>query len=530
MQHCQQGQQCHSERSVWAKRGCSRVRVRPRAIAKRAWACMTLGALVSGSVTFAASPWSYDPHARPNGVRIASLWSARIEPRTGIDEVVLSPELRAYEPRFGASLAASARWLAVGAPMDHDDGNLPGTVHLYSAEDRAPLVAHLHEVAHTDSPTGGDRFGIAVALRFADTAEPEVIIGCDTSDELLQDAGCVRLFRLESSTLQAGAMLFSPRPEPDEAFGHALAASESTIVVGAPRSDVVVVGEDAKGEPNARHFYDSGRVYVFTRSVQSGAWHVTASLERETPESSAWFGNAVAVSGDWIAIGAPGSDVPDESGAHPTAMSVGEVTMFHRNAEGAWKLHTTLRPPQSPQFASFGSALAIDGETLVIGAPGYTVPSEPREESSAIGAAFVYRLSTATVELTQSIFAPDAGASTFFGLSLALSKGHLLVGAPGASDTGQSSGAAWQFMRRERDAAFTPIARLRAQAAGEMFLLGSSAALLPNLAIVGRFNDEESGHPRGSVHVFGLDSTAIATHTATEAWRADPQARNASDP
>ncbi len=445
----------------------------------------------------------------------------RAEPQR---EFVLSPEKGAYEPRFGATLAASARWLAVGAPMDHDDGNTPGSVHLYAVNRTPQLRVDAHEVARADSPIAGDRFGIAVAIRFGETPEPEILVGCDESDEILPDAGCVRVLHLDEGRLESGAILFSPRPEPGEAFGHAIAVSAGCIVIGAPRGDSVEVHSDPNGSIRSTPIYDAGHAYIFSRNSQSGAWHATATLDRETPESSAWFGRALAASGDWIAVGAPGVDALEDGASSQTAMSVGEVSVFHRDASGDWNAHATLRPPRVAAFAAFGSSIALEGDTLIVGAPGYTTPAVDGESNHTTGAVFVFTLTDASLQSPAVLTAPDGAASASFGVSVALARGQLLIGAPGANDAGQSSGAAWRFGRDDSESPFFPTARLRAASAGEMFLFGSATALLDRCAVVGRFHDEESGHPQGSTHLFPSDAPLIAHRSepdaSTSGWKA----------
>ncbi len=445
-------------------------------------------------------------------------------------ELVLAPATTSYEPRFGASLSTSARWLAVGAPMDHDDGNASGSVHLYSVERNAHGSVTAAEIARSDSPVGGDRFAAALVIRFGETPSPELLVGCDTSDELLPDAGCVRMFQLNEARLDAASVLFSPRPEPGEAFGHAIAANGNCIVIGAPRGDTVLVQSDIDGSFHSTQIYDAGHAYIFSRSPQSGAWYASATLDREAPEASAWFGRAVCANEEWIAIGAPGVDALADDGGTAIAMTVGEVSVYHRALTGGWKLHTTLRPPRIAEFAAFGSALALEGSTLVVGAPGYTDSMSEPGRNSAVGAVFAYALSDAAIGSPVSLTAPDGGASSSFGLSVALSRGQLLIGAPGANDAGQSSGAAWLFARRGAEDPFLPVARLRAAEAGEMFLLGSASALMDHCAVVGRFHDEESGHTRGSVHLFSTEPPLIAHAEAPSSSSRDEEHRTEAAP
>ncbi|MEO1915605.1 MAG: hypothetical protein ABGW98_17310, partial [Myxococcales bacterium] len=106
------------------------------------------------------------------------------------------------------------------------------------------------------------------------------------------------------------------------------------------------------------------------------------------------FGRAVAVSGDWIAVGAPRDNffdsIPDFG-----RPKMGSVSMFEYTnvpGEDAWEFDETsgyLTPFLIPAGELFGTSVALDGPVLAVGAVG----DDDDEENS--GAAFVYSLNTA---------------------------------------------------------------------------------------------------------------------------------------
>ena len=75
-----------------------------------------------------------------------------------------------------------------------------------------------------------------------------------------------------------------------DAFGTAVAVSENIMVVGAP-------GDNDRGS-------NSGSAYVFAKS--GSRWRKQCKLTASDGASGAKFGHAVAISGDTVAIGAPG--------------------------------------------------------------------------------------------------------------------------------------------------------------------------------------------------------------------------------
>jgi hypothetical protein len=81
----------------------------------------------------------------------------------------------------------------------------------------------------------------------------------------------------------------------------------------------------------------TGAVYVFTRNTN--AWSIEARIESPSPADEA-FGDAVAISQDTIAVGAPRDHKPG-------ALRAGSVYIFERDATG-WS-HTATLGASVPQ-------------------------------------------------------------------------------------------------------------------------------------------------------------------------------------
>lgn len=71
------------------------------------------------------------------------------------------------------------------------------------------------------------------------------------------------------------------------------------------------------------------------------------------------FGRAVAVDGDWAAVGAIGDNT--------AAFDAGAIYMYQRTGD-TWTLHSRLVPDDSDGDTWLGNALALDGDTLLAGA------------------------------------------------------------------------------------------------------------------------------------------------------------------
>src|SRR5262245_14191324 len=75
------------------------------------------------------------------------------------------------------------------------------------------------------------------------------------------------------------------------------------------------------------------------------------------------FGLVVAMDGDTAVVGTPNDDTP-------TGTDGGAAYVFVRNAAGQWQQRQRLTASNSLANDHFGEAVAISGRNLVVGAPG----------------------------------------------------------------------------------------------------------------------------------------------------------------
>ena len=120
-----------------------------------------------------------------------------------------------------------------------------------------------------------------------------------------------------------------------------------TIVVGAPRDD----DNDADG---------SGSVYVFIKDT-GGVWNQT-KLTASDAAIADGFGWSVGIDGDTIVVGVPYDDDNDADGS-------GSVYVFTKDTGGVWN-QTKLTASDAAIADGFGTSVGIDGDTIVVGAPG----------------------------------------------------------------------------------------------------------------------------------------------------------------
>ena len=98
-------------------------------------------------------------------------------------------------------------------------------------------------------------------------------------------------------------------------------------------------------------------------------------------------------------------------------------------------LGQALSPADGQIGDRFGASVALDGGLLLVGAPGV----------DPAGAAYVFRLQGGQWVQEQKLIGSEAQPGDAFGASVALDGEVLVVGAPGPTDGGTQSGSVYLF-------------------------------------------------------------------------------------
>src|SRR5690606_19499970 len=139
--------------------------------------------------------------------------------------------------------------------------------------------------------------------------------------------------------------------------------------VGAYQEDSNAIGID--GDQTNNLAPDSGAAYVFIRT--DGVWSQQAYLKASNTGAGDYFGYTVAVSGDTIVIGAWQEDSNatgvNGNGANNLASNSGAAYVFTRT-DGVWSQQAYLKASNTEAADTFGANVAIDGDTIIVGAHG----------------------------------------------------------------------------------------------------------------------------------------------------------------
>jgi hypothetical protein len=365
----------------------------------------------------------------------------RLGPATFVRSTQAGPLL------FASALAVDGDTLVVGA-FDHVDVfKLQNGIWVFDT--------HLQpKVTHAD-----DHFGQAVAL-----AGDTLVVGASTEDsgssgvngaqgdQSAVDSGAAYVFVREQGAWLEQAYLKASNTGSAAGFGWSVAISADTIAVGAPAESSAARGVD--GDPSDNGAGAAGAVYVFTRGGAS--WLQSAYLKASNTNtlgnsSHAFFGSALALQGDDLAVAAPyeASAATGVNGAQDdvSAMGAGAVYAFQR-AHDKWQQTAYIKASNTDSEDAFGTSLAYDHGLLAVGAP--------REDSSArgvdmqqsnnnapdSGAVYLFRKGSSWTQIAY-LKAADARSGDLFGDSLTLRGQTLAIGADSES---RHDGSAYLFV------------------------------------------------------------------------------------
>ena len=376
--------------------------------------------------------------------------------------------------------------LVIGALGDDDTENLSGSAYVFTRVAGGWTQAGKLTASDPKEDAG---FGRAVAVH-GDTivvgAYEDDYIDPDDSSNNLTDSGAAYVFTKPANgwaDMTQTARLTASDAAADDEFGTSVAVHGDTIVVGAPEEDPGARGsayiftkpandwadmtETAalRGESGGDRFgrsvavygdtvvvgtpeegtNDRGEAYVFTKSAATGVWddwnnknasNATASLTALDGSSGDYFGRSVAVDGDTIVVGAPYNDYDDPDDNANDVSNSGAAYVFTKPATGGWATDTEtakLIASERAKNDQFGFSVAVDGNTLVVGAD---------QDDSNRGSAYVFAEPQAgwtDTEGTDPLTAYDRSGNDRFGNFVAVDGDTVLVGAVGDdSDKGSA--------------------------------------------------------------------------------------------
>ncbi len=336
---------------------------------------------------------------------------------------------------FGTSVASLGNNLIIGAPGQQ---NYQGIAYLFDSNTGQLIQNFNHPFPAT---AGSAKLGQTVAAFGAD-----IVIGAPEDSTVAPNTGAVYLF--SSSAGVAFQRLNNPTPDPFDNFGFAVDSIATNVIVGAPTDSTLA--------PR------TGIAYLF----DGISGELLQTFNNPNPKIDSSFGASVAVVGDKVLIGAPGS-LNGEAGTQP-----GFAYLFESSTG---ELLQTFSNP-NPGIDDFGRSLLWTGigRDILIGAPGDDT------RGSDTGGAFLFDGITGAV--LQSYTYPNPRNSDRFGESLAIIGTDVLVGTPGYGAL--DFGGVFQYQLRSGDFVQTYI-NTRPSEGDTVLNFGASIATVGNTWVTG---------------------------------------------
>jgi hypothetical protein len=239
---------------------------------------------------------------------------------------------------------------------------------------------------------------------------------------------------------------------------------------------------------------DSGSASVF--SYDGTQWTETGWLAPMNGTPHDHFGRAVAISGEFVVIGAYADD--------PMGTDSGSAYVY-RFVGSQWVETQQLVPSNGAGGDNFGLAVAIDGDTIVVGARLDNTTSGADAGSAYV---FQYRGPVFGWVQQQNLVAANAAAGDQFGSSVSVCSDVIVVGAAQDDTTaGVNAGSAYLFQYDAASFLWEQQQQIFASNGASSDALGGSCSVSDGVLVVGAdlHDDSIGGGDSGSAYVFHRD-------------------------
>ena len=269
------------------------------------------------------------------------------------------------------------------------------------------------------------------------------------------------------------AELFDAAGGTSDIFGTAVAIDGLTAVVGAVYND-----------DNA---WNGGAASVFRFDSDTSSWVQEQNLvPNDGSGSSDHFGRAVAVVGDTVVIGVPRDDDNGEDS--------GSAYVFGFDGS-IWIQQQKILPSDGAAGDEFGTSVALEGDTLVIGA------HFDDDNGYKSGSAYVFRHQGSSWVQVQELLATDeVTEEERFGHAVAIDNGTVVVAAIDYNDGGHAASA---FVFR-----FNAATSQWSQEQKLLIPVGfGPVAISGDRILIGSGNDDQNGPVSGAAYIFRFDGS-----------------------
>ncbi|MCF6441817.1 FG-GAP repeat protein [Pseudoalteromonas luteoviolacea] len=312
-----------------------------------------------------------------------------------------------------------------------------------------------------------DSFGFSVAID-GKTA----LVGAFKADtKTIQNAGAAYVYALGSNGWYQQAKLVAEPAFSEDTLGGNVALKNNMAMLGVSR-------RDSRGK-------DSGAVVVFEK--QGNTWTQKQILTAIDGKAGDVFGQSIALTERFLVIGAPHSDAPHKDS--------GSAYVYTRE-NGAWQYQTKLTAKDGAADDLFGISVAIDGNTILVGAD---LHDEIAQEA---GAVYAYEFDGKQWQQQAKLMAKDGGHTDIFGVRVALRGDTALISArrDDIEGVGEDAGSAYIFERT--DGKWTQTQKLVAPDAHADDRFARGVTLSNDTALISAMHHDANGSNAGAVYMY----------------------------
>ncbi len=348
----------------------------------------------------------------------------------------------------------------------------------------------------TGAIEAGDRFGDSVGI-----AGNRAVVGAPFQESLdnqsvsITNGGWGHTFSRGSGVWNYDEFLAVSDPQVNGRLGSSVAVAGSTVMAGAPSY-------------TQNNNTDPGEITIASKSSLTGSW--ATEFTKIGQVGNDLFGSSVALDTGIAVIGAPGALIGSDALAGKAYLYTKNNNVWGPAATAIWSAGTN-----AGAGTIFGSSVAVDSNTVVIGSPG---------EDSGSGAAYVFT-KTNNVWSAVRLTASDRANADSFGRWVAVDGDFVVVGSWRDDDGGTDSGSVyvftkpsggwgtWVTLSTSSKAALT--AKLTASDAAADDHFGWSVAVDGDNVVVGAYGNDDDGTDSGSVYLFTKPSGGWVDATET---------------
>jgi uncharacterized repeat protein (TIGR01451 family) len=392
---------------------------------------------------------------------------------------------------YGWSVAVDGFNVVAGVPSSDPGGSSgQGAAYLYTA--CGATAAEWTETAKTVASDGfsGHQYAHDVAFN-----GEIAVVGAKYDGDLGSAAGAAYILMRNQGSLDNWGELkkiYANDGSPNHFFGERLDMSGDLIVVGVDEDD--------------SHGDNSGAFYLFGRNEDGvDNWGQINKFTASDATAGAWFGYDIAIDNDTVVVGA----IYDSNGVGTNA---GAAYIFKKN-EGMgtnWGEVAKLASDDLWQWDMFGYSVGISGDTVAVGAW-----RESDGSAIESGAVYIFERNQGGADnwgQVAKLKASDAASVDYFGSGLAIDNDTVVVGSPGDDNVGFSSGSAYVFERNHGGADnWGEVAKLTASDAsdGDLFGYAQTLAINGDVIVIGSYKNEHAGIASGTVYVFERNAGGV---------------------